>query len=72
MRIGIDIGGTKIVAGLTDNSGKVLAKKRILVGYDKRYRVVRDAIINLVRSILSESMCMPKPSIELALLPQDR
>jgi glucokinase len=55
MRIGIDIGGTKIVAGLTDNSGKVLAKKRILVGHDKRYRIVRDAIIDLVRNVLSES-----------------
>lgn len=29
MRVGIDIGGTKIVAGIVDNTGKVVAKKDI-------------------------------------------
>lgn len=53
MRIGIDIGGTKIVAGLVDNSGKVLARKKILVGHRKSYHIVRDAIIQLVRDVLS-------------------
>jgi len=55
MRIGIDIGGTKIVAGLVDITGKVVARKRILVGHDKSYLIVRDAIIMLVRDILSEN-----------------
>jgi glucokinase len=55
MRIGIDIGGTKIVAGLVDSSGKVVARKRILVGNGKSYLIVRDAIAELVRDILSEN-----------------
>ena len=55
MRIGIDIGGTKIVAGLVDITGKVMARKKILVGHDKSYLIVRDAIIMLVRDILSEN-----------------
>jgi glucokinase len=53
MRIGIDIGGTKVVAGLVDNSGKVLARKKILVGPRKSYPIVRDAIIQLVHDVLS-------------------
>lgn len=55
MRIGIDIGGTKIVAGLVDTSGKVLNSKRFLVGGEKNYPIVRDAIISLVRELLLES-----------------
>lgn len=55
MRIGIDIGGTKIAAGLVDNSGKVLAKKKIFVGPDRRYRIVLGAIVGLVRDILAVS-----------------
>ncbi len=55
MRIGIDIGGTKIVAGLVDNSGRVLARKRILVGHRKSYPIVLGAIIQLVRDVLSEN-----------------
>jgi glucokinase len=55
MRIGIDIGGTKIVAGLVDNSGRVLSRKKILVGQRKGYSVVRRAIIQLVQDVLSEN-----------------
>jgi len=55
MRIGIDIGGTKIVAGIVDNSGKVTARKKIFVGRHKSYPIVRDTIIQLVRGILSEN-----------------
>jgi glucokinase len=55
MRIGIDIGGTKIIAGIVDKSGRVVAKKKIFVGHHKSYPVVRDAIIQLVRDILSNS-----------------
>jgi glucokinase len=55
MRIGIDIGGTKIVAGIVDNSGKVMARKRILVGRNRSYLIVRDTIIHLVRDVLSEN-----------------
>ena len=55
MRIGIDIGGTKIVAGVVDNTGKVTARKKILVGRNKSYLIVRDTIVRLVRDILSEN-----------------
>ncbi|NMC93274.1 MAG: ROK family protein, partial [Syntrophorhabdus sp.] len=54
MRMGIDIGGTKIVAGIVDNSGKVIARKKIFVGHQKRYPVVRDAIADMVLDLLSE------------------
>lgn len=55
MRVGIDIGGTKIVAGIVDDAGKVVGRKKILVGHRKSYPVVRDAIINLVLDVLSEN-----------------
>jgi len=29
MRIGVDIGGTKVIAGLVDDSGVVVSKKRM-------------------------------------------
>jgi len=55
VRVGIDIGGTKIVAGIVDNSGKVLARKKIFVGSHKNYPILRDAIVQLVYDILSTS-----------------
>jgi len=55
MRIGIDIGGTKIVAGIVDNSGKVVVRKKIFVGRRKSYPIVRNAIVQLVRDVLSEN-----------------
>lgn len=54
MRIGIDIGGTKIVAGLVNASGRVTARRKILVGRRRNYPTVRDAIIRLVRGLLAE------------------
>jgi glucokinase len=59
MRIGIDIGGTKIVAGIVDNSGKVTARKKIFVGRHKGYPIVRNAIVQLVRDVLSENTMRP-------------
>lgn len=53
MRIGIDIGGSKIAAGLVDESGKVITKKKVLIGDDKRYPVLRDKIIDLLNELRS-------------------
>lgn len=53
MRVGIDIGGTKIVAGIVDNSGKVITRKKIFVGRHTSYPVLRDSIVQLVYDILS-------------------
>lgn len=54
MRIGIDIGGSKIAAGLVDMSGKVTARRKVLIGRVRRYPVVRDAILDLVDQIRSK------------------
>lgn len=63
MRIGIDIGGSKIAAGLVDESGKVTAKRKVFVGHDKRYPVVRDTIIDLLNEMCSDGD-VQKESIE--------
>lgn len=63
MRMGIDIGGTKIVAGIVDNSGKVVARKKIFVGHQKSYPVVRDAIADMVLDLLSEKT-IPRESLK--------
>lgn len=55
MRIGIDIGGTKIVAGIVDNAGTVVARKKIFVGRRRTYTVVRDVIVQLIGDVLSEN-----------------
>lgn len=54
MRIGIDIGGTKILAGLIDDSGTVISKKHVPVGQDKGYENVKSNIIDLLNDILQE------------------
>ncbi|HNS15921.1 MAG TPA: ROK family protein [Syntrophorhabdaceae bacterium] len=54
MRIGIDIGGTKILAGLIDDSGSVIGKRKVPVGRDKRYEKVRAVIVDLLDDMLRE------------------
>ena len=54
MRIGIDIGGTKILAGLIDDSGSVIGKRKVPVGRDKRYEKVRAVIVDLLNDMLRE------------------
>ncbi|HOE18639.1 MAG TPA: ROK family protein [Syntrophorhabdaceae bacterium] len=54
MRIGIDIGGTKILAGFIDDSGSVISKRKVPVGRDKRYENVKTAIIDLLNDMLRE------------------
>jgi glucokinase len=54
MRIGVDIGGTKILAGVIDDSGTVLSKRHFPVGQDKGYDNVRAGIIDLIDDMLRE------------------
>ncbi len=55
MRIGIDIGGTKILAGLVDESGQVTFKKKIPTEKEKGYTGVRGNIAGLIKTIIKES-----------------
>jgi len=54
MRIGIDIGGTKIIGGLVDESGRVTCKRKISTDKGKGYEVIRDDIIGLIKAIVEE------------------
>ena len=55
MRIGIDVGGTKIAAGLVNNAGKVIAHRKIKTDTVKGYAAVLDQINSLVGALLSEA-----------------
>ena len=55
MRIGIDIGGTKIVAGVIDDKGDVICTERIATETCKGYEGVRDDIVNLIRAVLQRA-----------------
>jgi glucokinase len=52
MRIGIDIGGTKISAGVVDQGGRLLHKEKIELGRNKAYGGAKDRIIRLVETVL--------------------
>ncbi len=55
MRIGIDVGGTKIAVGLVNESGQVTMRKKVKTDAHKGYPAVRDQINRLVRALLSEA-----------------
>jgi glucokinase len=52
MRIGIDIGGTKIIAGIVDEKGSVIHSKRIPTEIAKGYEGIRDDIVILIEDII--------------------
>ena len=52
MRIGIDIGGTKILAGVVDESGSVIHKKKIPTNPEKDYESVRDDVADVINEVL--------------------
>lgn len=54
MRIGVDLGGTKIAIGLINDSGAVIGRKRSPTLRDRGYAGVRDALIVLIRGLLEE------------------
>ncbi|HME42218.1 MAG TPA: ROK family protein [Syntrophorhabdales bacterium] len=55
MRIGIDIGGTKIAVGLISESGQVTKRRKVKTDAHKGYPGVRDQIRGLVAALLSEA-----------------
>ena len=55
MRIGIDIGGTKIIGGIVERKGKVEITHRLPTGGKEGYRRVRERAIELINTILRES-----------------
>jgi glucokinase len=55
MHIGIDVGGTKIIGGLVDESGRVTFKKKLFTEKEKGYTGVRGDIGDLIRTIIKES-----------------
>jgi glucokinase len=55
VRIGIDIGGTKIAAGIIDDRGTVVYSKRMSTEAEKGYEGVRDGIVVLIEDIIKES-----------------
>jgi glucokinase len=63
VRIGIDIGGTKIVAGIVDEKGSVIHTKRIPTDTAKGYEGIRDDIVILVQDII-KAVGVQKNNIE--------
>ncbi len=55
LRIGIDIGGSKVAAGLVNRRGRVVSKKKIPVDKGKVYSKVRDDIALLIEELTSEN-----------------
>jgi glucokinase len=55
MRIGIDVGGTKIIVGIVDEKGSVIYSKRIPTETVKGYEDIRDNIVILVGDVLQEA-----------------
>jgi glucokinase len=54
MRIGIDLGGTKIAAGIVDDSGKVIHRKRIATEKERGYIGIRGAVASLIDETVLE------------------
>ncbi|NHA67067.1 ROK family glucokinase [Phycicoccus flavus] len=56
LAIGVDIGGTKVAAGLVDATGAVLARaRRVTPDRSKSPRVVEDTIVSAVEELLASS-----------------
>lgn len=52
LTIGVDVGGTKIAAGVVDESGEILARTRVPTPADPQWAV--DAIAQAVRELKEE------------------
>jgi glucokinase len=53
--VGVDVGGTKIVAALTKPSGKILARNRIATPRESGTEGVVQAIIEVIETLLSDN-----------------
>ena len=54
MRIGIDVGGTKIIAGIVDGSGSVTYRKKIPTDKERGYKGIMEGITGLVSDVIRE------------------
>jgi len=54
MRIGIDIGGTKILVGVIDETGNIIHKTKIPTDAKNSYMCVRDDVANVMDDVLRE------------------
>ena len=54
MYIGIDVGGTTLLAGLVNDNGKILHKKEKNTLVHRGYSAIKDDIIDLVKGLISE------------------
>jgi glucokinase len=54
MRIGIDIGGTKILVGVIDETGNIIHKTKIPTDAKNSYMCVRDDVANVMDDVLKE------------------
>ena len=52
--IGIDIGGTKMAAGLVTRNGKILLRRKVRTPSKCTKKVFLSAVINLVRELIAE------------------
>lgn len=59
MRIGVDLGGTKIIGGLVDKDGRVLVKRRIPTEAFSGYEAIVLNIIRLIRGIMENGGAAP-------------
>jgi glucokinase len=55
MRVGVDIGGTKIVVGLASEAGRVISRTQTRTEGENGYPAVRDKIVLLVTDVLSDA-----------------
>lgn len=54
MRVGVDLGGTKIALGLVDDRGTVIGRRRSPTLRDRGYKDIKDALVLLIRELLQE------------------
>jgi fructokinase len=57
MRIGVDLGGTKIEAIALDDDGTIAARRRIATPVERGYGAIIEAVTELVRTIEREAGC---------------
>ena len=57
--IGIDVGGTGIVAGLVDDSCRIIAKKGIATDRSMTAEAMSAVLVSLARELMAESHVSP-------------
>ncbi|MBT5227430.1 MAG: ROK family protein, partial [Proteobacteria bacterium] len=55
MRIGIDLGGTKIEGALVDNSGNFVNRQRHPTPREAGYTAILDQIVSLIRKLQTQA-----------------